>query len=575
MMVGHPGDSFGHSRAFSVLLTKVRRLRHHPIAVPTMYLMISCWILCGIFHLPWSTVPTGSSKVATVPLLNMWTIWWNCDQLGNGFSSYWNAPIFHPVSGALSFSEPQTYTVILWPLLKLTDSLVITYKVWLLIAFTLNGFSTWILLRDDRIMPSVAFGAGVLMQTLPILFKEIDAVQICHLWPCILVLRSVRQVLHSPTPFRGFMCGLWFATSFMICIHQTLLLALSLAAGVLVWLNRVNRRLIEATIVAGLTAAPIVVPIAAGMQKNLATHSFERSVNRASNLSANWGDYTRIPNDQSEGGDSERALCPGYGIVGMSLFACVSSFVRKRRRWWIAFLASVMVAAVLMSLGPRLTVLGYRPWIGLRSVIPGVDAVRNVFRFAIIAHISLVMLAALGLHYAIILSMTPQRSALRPVILVVSILMLTEAVPPAIPVVAVPDERQDLAWVNFLARQDIRSDACVCLPMATDLSVQALHREALWMFHATRHRLRLANGYSGFFPNSYLLLRDHLRGLSNLRDRQHVLDEMRLCWLVVHNGWKTPGEMESWIPTAHVAFSDIESQVTVYKVVDAINSPKQ
>ena len=54
----------------------------------------------------------GSSQVATVPLFNLWTIWWNADRLRHGLKDYWDAPIFYPERDTFAFSEPQPTTMI-------------------------------------------------------------------------------------------------------------------------------------------------------------------------------------------------------------------------------------------------------------------------------------------------------------------------------------------------------------------------------------------------------------------------------------------------------------------------------
>src|SRR4051794_35687787 len=43
-----------------------------------------------------TALPQGTESVATVPLFNLWTIWWNADRARHGFHGYWDAPIFYP-----------------------------------------------------------------------------------------------------------------------------------------------------------------------------------------------------------------------------------------------------------------------------------------------------------------------------------------------------------------------------------------------------------------------------------------------------------------------------------------------
>jgi hypothetical protein len=56
-------------------------------------------------------LPIGAESSPTVPLFNLWTLRWNAERLAEGYRGYWDAPIFHPTTGAFAFSEPQPLTL--------------------------------------------------------------------------------------------------------------------------------------------------------------------------------------------------------------------------------------------------------------------------------------------------------------------------------------------------------------------------------------------------------------------------------------------------------------------------------
>ena len=60
--------------------------------------LASTWPLVGSCR---SCLPLGTEPAATVPLFNVWTVWWNADRAVAGYQGYWDAPIFHPVSSGL------------------------------------------------------------------------------------------------------------------------------------------------------------------------------------------------------------------------------------------------------------------------------------------------------------------------------------------------------------------------------------------------------------------------------------------------------------------------------------------
>ena len=77
----------------------------------------------------------GHEREITVPLLNLWTVWWNADRAAHGFQGYWNAPIFYPTEKTFVFSEAQPTSVIVAPLIGLTGNRALAYNVYQLLIF--------------------------------------------------------------------------------------------------------------------------------------------------------------------------------------------------------------------------------------------------------------------------------------------------------------------------------------------------------------------------------------------------------------------------------------------------------
>src|SRR5437879_1446659 len=57
-----------------------------------------------------SAIPLGTEHEATVPIFNLWSLWWTADRAVHGFTGYWDAPIFYPNRGVFTYSEPQPLT---------------------------------------------------------------------------------------------------------------------------------------------------------------------------------------------------------------------------------------------------------------------------------------------------------------------------------------------------------------------------------------------------------------------------------------------------------------------------------
>lgn len=111
-----------------------------------------------------SHLPMGTEPVATVPLFNLWTLWWNADRLQALYTGYWDARIFHPVRGAFAFSEPQPLTGLVAAVLTgMSASRTFGYNAVLLLGLTLNGWVASRLLAALGMRWSVCLVGGAMV----------------------------------------------------------------------------------------------------------------------------------------------------------------------------------------------------------------------------------------------------------------------------------------------------------------------------------------------------------------------------------------------------------------------------
>jgi hypothetical protein len=103
------------------------------------YSLLAVWATWPLTPRMFHELPVGDIGFTTVPLLNVWTMWWNADRLQHGFRGYWDAPIFYPTPDTFAFSEPQPPTVVMAPVLWMTGSRIFAYNLYLLLSIILNG----------------------------------------------------------------------------------------------------------------------------------------------------------------------------------------------------------------------------------------------------------------------------------------------------------------------------------------------------------------------------------------------------------------------------------------------------
>jgi len=474
---------------------------------------------------PLTRFPRGASAADTVPLFNMWTIWWNADRAAHGFADYWNAPIFHPATNAFAFSEPQPMTLIVAPVIWLTGSRVLAYNTYLLVSLVLNGVAGVATLRVLRVRRPVAVLGGVAFVLLPAVHWQIDVIQLMPLWPSLWTLAAMLRLSRRPRLRTGVEAGIAFTVTFLTCGHHGLFLAILLSGSAWLLITPVcSGRVWLAWLLAGTVAAAGVLPIALKLREVARVRQFERSQDAVERLSLTPGDYTAARGWQlvDPGPLAARThwkTSPGCVKYLLALGCLLVGLWRRRTRRVTAFLAAFGLLAFGLSLGSNLTLFGWQPWWTISDVVPGAGQVRNVFRFAFFVQLAVVLLASLGVSLLgslirCALRRSPRGTfrniALRcgfPGLAIVGLVATVEVLPPRPVLGYAPNVAPQGDWIEFVREHTPPGRAVASVPFATGNQVGDFQATLWWMFLGTEHGVPLVNGYSGFFPQEYFALR--------------------------------------------------------------------
>lgn len=481
--------------------------------------LASTWPLAAS---PASKLPMGTTIVSTVPLFNLWTIWWNADRATHGFSGYWDAPIFHPAKASFAFSEPQPTTLLVAPVIWLTGSRVLAYNVYLWVSLVLNGVFAERLLRALGVRSWAAMGGGAAMVMLPIVHWQLDVIQLVPIWGILWTWTACWQVSRLPSIKRGVESGLALGVSFLCCGHHGLFLGLLLAASVWILPRRWrDRRLWSAFAAACVALVVVVAPLAIPMQRAMRQNEFVRKVAMVAQLSALPADYLGASGpaliDVSE--DWLRPywrLSPGWIKVGLASIAAIGGLIRRRTRRFTLFLLLTAGLAFVLSLGTNLKLFEWEPWWTLARYVPGFSQVRNVFRFAYFVQMIAVVLSAQAVWWMsiIVRRSLQQRRYWRMGLLICLAAMSTVAAievrPRELLLAATPDEVANARWIEFVKTQTPPGRAIACLPYPQAYLAGDYEQTTRWMYYGTFHNVPLANGYSGFFPADYFDTQDAL-----------------------------------------------------------------
>jgi hypothetical protein len=312
------------------------------------------------------------------PSLNTWILWWNTQALP--FSeTWWNAPVFYPAPGVLSFSENLLgLSLISTPLMWLGTGPQAAYNIVFLLTFPLSAFGAYLLVYEVSGRRDAAFIAGLLFGFAPYRIAHFPQIQSLAAFPMPFALLGLHRYLRDPRPqWLALFAAGWLLQG--IC-NGYYLLFFSVFVGLwILWFANpwTHRREFVATAGAWITAGALMLPLLLRYRTIHASFGFARDFGTirdfgadvaallyATNHLAFWGwlDVFRRP---------ENELFPGLTVTLLVLAGAL--FVRDRRqqpvRSWDAVrrvaivltAATALVSLSAVALGSwRLDVFGIR-----------------------------------------------------------------------------------------------------------------------------------------------------------------------------------------------------------------------
>ena len=500
------------------------------------------WTIAPVLRHPLSCLPAQQSLQTTVPLFNAWTIWWNADRLTHGLKGYWDAPIFFPTRGAFAFSEPQPATMLVAPLIWLSGSPALGYNTYLLLSLFLNGVFAYRLLRRTGSPRSFALIGGGMMIWLPLSVRQIDVLQLIPIWPIVWVWDAARRHGQTPLKRNAIELALAYTVSVFSSFHHALFLTIVLSGTAWLLWYRIRTSNFWATaclaiMIAGTLCGIVIVP----MRQHLQTHAFERSTELVEQSSARAIDFLNTPRDALllSGSRVRLGLSPGWLKVLLAGLGAVLGYQRRKRRRWAMFLMLTMILSALLAMGPNLKLGELQPWGILAEWMPGLRQVRNVFRFAYLTQMAMILLGILGLSelrfYLRVWFGRPQSIAW--ILGSLAAVALIEVPAPKVIAAGVPDLNVHQDWTEFVRANCSAGSGILCLPLSPSSKAQDFDFTARWMYLGTLHGKSMVNGYSGFFPAEFLKLQDRINdeGLSD--EVLSQLAKTKIHLLVIHDSY--------------------------------------
>jgi hypothetical protein len=381
------------------------------------------------------------------------------------------------------------------------------YNLAILGTLICNGLATRSLARALGAPRGAALLAALAGVTLPYTAKVLGVLPVLPLFGTIWALAALVRFGKEGGWRPAALAVLSFAAQFLAGQQMALLsLPFLLVAGIVALAEQRFRagsiaRLGALAILGALVLSPIAGTVSSFHEK----YGFERSEEVVAALSAQPRDFATRPSssrlafpsrEDSFSGDTG-GLFPGFLLLGLGAAGAWLGWRQGERRLWIVCLLACVVVGVLLALGLNLRIGDWRPFAGLREVVPGLRTLRSPFRAVAISQALLAALAALALAR---LASWRGRTG-RILALTLGVLAAAENLASPGELVPTPATPR-LAWTSWLRRQPGKL-VVAHVPLPRGLHVSDYEVETWRMFAQIDHHRPLLNGYSGYFPAGY------------------------------------------------------------------------
>ncbi len=527
---------------------RVRRLVL-PAAVVGFFLLLTA-------YLTWPLPVRMGDGISTNPdsLLNLWTLAWNYHILPRDPLSYFDANIFFPRQDTLAYSEHLFgVALVAAPAYLATDNIVFAYNFAIFASFFLSGIGMYLLVHELSGNRWAALASGVIYTAVPFRFLQLFHLQLLsYQWFPFVFLFLVR-FLRDGRPRQIVLAAIFAILQILSCNYYAMYLALALTLFGTVLLFKARplfdrRKLVLMGV--GLTGVALfALPFFLPYESNRVKQGYYRRYEDVLQFSAEPMDYLRpsaankvfyvdyLPRQLR----SEKALFPGILAMvlgGVGLFgsrrkkSAEQSDEERLHRVMRAFFLGLMISGFLLSLGPRLefgeTTI-FLPYRFLYRNVPGFQGLRVPARITVLFLLGLAVSAGWGIAW-LLAKASRLKSLWRHGLGAAFVLLLVfeyqtyslaRFLPPAPPIPAV---------YQWLAAQP--GDFGVLeLPIHEG---EDITRESIYMYYSTAHWKRLANGFSGWWPNDYWVLVGRMRYFPTSGILRFIQRDVPVRLIVIH-----------------------------------------
>jgi hypothetical protein len=468
------------------------------------------------------------------PLMVTWVLSWVAHQLPIAPAHIFDANIFYPERNTLAYSEtllvPGLFAA---PLYWLGVAPILIYNLVFLSGFALSGVGVALLVRRLTGNNGAALVAGLVFAFPPYRIDHYAHLQLQQTQCIPLALWAFHRLLDTGRVRDGVLLGVFVAGQMLSCMYYGIFLIpyMAVVCGTLLVAKRtMPRRRLIGLLVAGAIVTVAMIP--AGRAYLSARKVVgERSRDEVATNSATWRNYLAPPEVNLVYGkvfarfmEPERRLFPGFVAVALAVVALWPPLSATRVAYALGLLLAFDVSLGFNGLLYRVLYDYFLPFKALR--IPA--------RMGLMVGFSLAVLAGYGA--ARITDLLKSEGARRAALTLLGLLMLVEYASTPLPLWTAP-VRAPESYADLVRDVGDGPKAVIFEFPTGDL------QDPEYLYYSTFHWQNLVNGYSGFFPPSYVKLVKAMRTFPD-ETAMNMIRSHGARYVVIHGEWLPRGRDE-------------------------------
>jgi hypothetical protein len=461
------------------------------------------------------------------PLMVTWVLAWVAHQLPLAPGHLFDANIFYPERNTLAYSE--TLVVpgsIAAPLHWAGVSPIVVYNIVFLSGFAISGVGVALLVRRLTGCFGAAILAGIIFAFPPYRIDHYAHAQLQQTQCIPLALWAFHRLLDTRRVRDGVVLGLAIAGQMLSCMYYGLFLIpyMAVVCGtILVARRQITRQTIVALAAGAVVSAAVMIPAGRaylgarrvvgerGLQEVMDGSALPRNYLAPPEVNLLYGDaFARFM-------DPERRLFPGFLAVALALVALWPPLSATRVAYALGLVVAFDVSLGFNGVLYRALYDYFLPFRALR--IPARMGIMVVFSLAVLG----------GYGAARIGGIVRSSRRRRLIFAALGAVLLLEYASKPLPLWLAPTAPPE-AYADIVRD---RGDS----PTAVIFEFPTGHMEdPEYLYYSTFHWQYLVNGYSGFFPPSYLKV---VRGVANFPDATSfdMIKSHGARYIVVHGEW--------------------------------------